>query len=132
MPYYVVQKTIDALNDRGKSIRGAKVLILGVAYKKDVDDVRESPALKIIKLLLEKGASVEYNDPYIPLMPPTRKYKFNMRSVPLDGERLKESDVVILVTDHTAYDYDWILQNASLIVDTRGAIRKASHKVVRA
>jgi len=132
MPYYVVQKTIEALNDRGKSIRGAKVLILGVAYKKDVDDVRESPALKIIKLLLEKGASVEYNDPYIPLMPPTRKYKFNMRSVPLDGERLKESDVVILVTDHTAYDYDWILQNASLIVDTRGAIRKASHKVVRA
>ncbi|RKY61064.1 MAG: nucleotide sugar dehydrogenase, partial [Candidatus Latescibacterota bacterium] len=132
MPYYVVQKTIDALNDRGKSIRGAKVLILGVAYKKDVDDMRESPALKIIKLLLEKGASVEYHDPYIPLMPPTRKYKFNMRSVPLDGEKLKESDVVILVTDHTAYDYDWILQNASLIVDTRGAIRKASHKVVRA
>jgi len=132
MPYYVVQKTIDALNDRGKSVRGARVLILGVAYKRDVDDMRESPALKIIKLLLDRGASVEYHDPYIPQMPYTRKYRFDMCSVSLDEAKLKEYDVVIVVTDHTAYDYDWILENASLIVDTRGAIRRASDKVVRA
>ena len=132
MPYYVVQKTIDALNDRGKSIRGARILVLGVAYKRDVDDMRESPALKIIKLLLDRGASVEYHDPYIPQMPYTRKYRFDMCSVSLDEAKLKEYDVVIVVTDHTAYDYDWILENASLIVDTRGAIRRASDKVVRA
>ncbi|HID09993.1 MAG TPA: nucleotide sugar dehydrogenase [Candidatus Latescibacteria bacterium] len=132
MPYYVVQKTIDALNDRGKSIRGARVLILGVAYKRDVDDMRGSPALKIIKLLSDRGALVEYHDPYIPQMPPTRKYRFDMRSISLDEAKLREYDVVIVVTDHTIYDYDRILRSASLVVDTRGAIRRASDKVVRA
>jgi len=92
IPYYVVEKVIDALNKRGKSVKGSKILILGVAYKKDVDDTRESPSLKLIKLLLNKGAIIDYNDPYIPLLPETRKYKFHMKSVELTEESIKRYD----------------------------------------
>jgi len=132
MPYYVVEKVIDALNGRGKSLKGSKILILGVAYKKDVDDMRESPSLKIIKLLLDKEAIVDYNDPYIPSLPETRKYKFNMKSRKLTEESIKNYDCLLIVTDHSSYDYKWILRNANLIVDTRNAIKKASSKVIRA
>lgn len=122
MPYFVVDKTIHALNQHGKSLKGANILILGVAYKPDVDDMRESPALKIIELLREHGAIVDYNDPHIPELPPTRKYRYKMRSVPLTPEMLKKYDAIIITTNHTAYDYEMIAQHARLIIDTRNAM----------
>lgn len=132
MPYYVVQKTIEALNEQGKSIRGARILILGVAYKKDVDDMRESPSLKIIQLLEEKGALVDYNDPYIPEIPKLRKYDFNKKSVPLTGDNIREYDCVVVATDHSVYDAGLLLEHAKLIVDTRNLIREHSDKVKKA
>ncbi|GAG90744.1 unnamed protein product [marine sediment metagenome] len=132
IPYYVVEKVIDALNKRGKSVKGSKILILGVAYKKDVDDTRESPSLKLIKLLLNKGAIIDYNDPYIPLLPETRKYKFLMKSVELTEESIKRYDCLLIATNHSVYDYEWILKNAHLIVDTRNAIKESSSKVIKA
>lgn len=134
MPYYVVDKTIDALNSRGKSILGARILILGVAYKKDVDDLRESPALKLIELFRNKGAFVDYHDPFIPEIPPIRKYQLNMKSVALSG--LDQYDVVVVATDHSFYDPKFILENSSLVIDTRNLLGKISHlhpdKVVKA
>jgi len=132
IPYYVVEKVIDALNKRGKSVKGSKILILGVAYKKDIDDTRESPSLKLIKLLSDKGATVDYNDPYIPLLPETRKYKFHMKSVELTEKSIKRYDCLLIVANHSVYDYKWILKNANLIVDTRNAIKDLSSKVVKA
>ena len=132
IPYYVVEKVMDALNKKGKSIKGSKILILGVAYKKDIDDTRESPSLKLIKLLLDKGAIVDYNDPYIPLLPETRKYKFLMKSVELTEESIKRYDCLLIATNHSVYDYEWILRNANLIVDTRNAIKESSSKVTKA
>jgi len=130
--YYVVEKVIDALNKRGKSVKGAKILILGVAYKKDIDDIRESPSLKLIELLLDKEAIVDYNDPYIPSLPKTRKYKFNMKSIELTEKSIKNYDCLIIVTNHSSYDYKWILRNANLIVDTRNTTKEKSSKVVKA
>ena len=132
IPYYVVEKVVDALNKRGKSIKGSKILILGVAYKRDVDDIRESPSLKLIKLFLNKGALVDYNDPYIPSLPKTRRYKFNMKSVKLTEESIKSYDYLLVATNHSQYDYKWILKNAHLIVDTRNAIKERSSKVIKA
>ncbi len=122
MPYYVVQKTIEALNGQGKSIRNAKVLVLGIAYKKDVDDMRESPALKLIELLREKEAEVSYNDPYIPKIPKTRHYDLGMESVDLTEETLKGFDCVLVATNHSSYDYGWIKENSALVVDTRNTL----------
>ncbi len=133
MPYYVVSKTIEKLNERGKSIKGAKILILGVAYKKDVDDQRESPSLKIISLLQEKGAKISYNDPYVPESKGHRDYPgLNLKSTPLGGKMLKRCDAVIIATDHSAYDYDWIVKNASLVIDTRNAVKKKRKNVIKA
>jgi len=132
MPYYVVNKTIEALNANHKSIKGSKILILGVAYKKDVDDMRESPALKIITLLQEKGANVDYNDPYIPEIPPLRKYQLKMKSIALTKEKLSSYDAVIITTDHSVYDPVFILENARLIIDTRNLIKNKNSKVVKA
>ena len=135
MPYYVIQKTIEALNERGKSINGAKILVLGLAYKKDVDDSRESPSFKIIELLQKKGAVVEYNDPYIPVAPKTRKYSIGKVSVPLTKENLAQYDCVVIATDHSAYDPEFIVQNSQLIVDTRSLIKRSQdphNKVKRA
>lgn len=133
MPYFVVSKTVDALNERRKSIKGAKVLILGIAYKKDVDDQRESPALKIISLLQEKGARISYNDPYVPESKGHRDYPgLSLRSVPLSARMLKRFDAVIITTDHSAYDYDWIVRNTSLVIDTRNAVKKKRKNVVKA
>jgi len=133
MPYYVVNKTMEALNSNGKSIKGAKILVLGVAYKKDVDDMRESPTLKIITFLQEKGANVDYNDPYIPVIPPLRRYQLKMKSVELTKENLSSYDAIIIATDHSFYNPDFILENAKLIIDTRNLIRvKNSRKVVKA
>ena len=135
MPYYVVQKTIDALNERGKPIKGAKVLILGLAYKKDVDDARESPSLILIELLQEKGAYVDYNDPYIPKPPEMRKHKIDRESIPLTPENLAIYDCIIISTDHSIYDPQFILKYSQLIIDTRNLIKDGknhSGKLVRA
>jgi UDP-N-acetyl-D-glucosamine dehydrogenase len=123
MPYYVVQKTIEALNEKGKTINKSKVLVLGLAYKKGVDDPRESPSLKIIELLKDKGVEVDYNDPYIPKPPKMRKYKLDMASVPLTPETLKTYDCVLVLTDHPVYDPDFIVENSALVVDTRNLIK---------
>jgi len=134
MPYYVVQKTVEALNEKDKSIKGAKVLVLGAAYKKDVDDIRESPAVKIITLLQEKGAVLDYHDPFIPVIEGMRKYpELMMQSQNLSFETLKDKDCVLLVTDHSCFDLGWILEHSSLVVDTRNALRDfKSEKIVRA
>ncbi len=135
MPYYVVQKTIEALNERGKSIKGAKILILGLSYKKDIDDARESPSFVIIELLKEKGALVDYNDPYFPVAPKTRKYTLERGSVPLNENELRSYDAVIIATDHSTYDPAFIIKYANLIIDTRNMISRNglfSEKVIKA
>ena len=133
MPYYVREKTVAALNERGKSIKGAKVLVLGLAYKKDIDDSRESPSLKIISLFQAKGAKVSYNDPYIPKLAGHREYPgMELASVPLTPALLRKSDAVVISTDHTSYDYDWIVKHAPLVVDTRNAIKRRRKNVVKA
>ncbi|NOX65109.1 MAG: nucleotide sugar dehydrogenase [Chlorobi bacterium] len=125
-PYYVIEKAIAALNMYKKSISGSKVLILGAAYKKNIDDMRESPSLKLIEILREKGANVDYNDPLIPTLPATRKYKYDMQSIELTKENLDKYDLVLLSTDHDAYDYKFICDNSSLILDTRNAFNNCS------
>ncbi|NQT81362.1 MAG: nucleotide sugar dehydrogenase [Candidatus Aminicenantes bacterium] len=133
MPYYVVSRTVEALNSRGKSIKGARILILGIAYKEDVDDQRESPSLKIISLLQGKRAKVSYNDPHVPQSPGYRDYPgLKLKSVALTEKRLKEFDAVIVATAHSAYNFEWIAKNSSLIIDTRNAIKKKKKNVVKA
>ncbi|HPN38061.1 MAG TPA: nucleotide sugar dehydrogenase [Melioribacteraceae bacterium] len=123
-PYYVVERTMEFLNKSRKTLNGSKVLILGAAYKKNVDDMRESPSLKLIEILREKGAEVDYSDTYIPVLPKTRKYKFDMVSVELNKENIEKYDVVLLSTDHDNFDYKFIGQHACLIIDTRNAFEK--------
>jgi UDP-N-acetyl-D-glucosamine dehydrogenase len=123
-PYYVVDKAIEVLNKYRKSLNGSKILILGAAYKKDIDDMRESPSLKLIEIFNEKGAEVSYNDPYIPTLPKTRKYKFDMVSVELTPDEMKKYDMILLSTDHTDYNYELIAENAKIILDTRNAFAK--------
>ena len=136
MPYYVVERIGSTLNDRSKAIRGAKILILGVAYKKDVDDVRESPALEIMEILQNQGAILSYSDPYIPRLHKMRHYDFSlMSSVSLTEEALKNQDVAVITTDHTNFDYQWIVDHAPLVVDTRNSTRnvvRGRDKIVRA
>jgi UDP-N-acetyl-D-glucosamine dehydrogenase len=133
MPYYVINKTLEALAKKGKSFKGSKILVLGIAYKKDIDDQRESPALKIISLLQKKGAKVEYNDPYVPESSGHREYPgMSLKSVPLTAKRLRQADAVIIATDHTSYDYGWIVKNAKLVVDTRNAVKTGSKNVIKA
>src|SRR2546428_5935650 len=113
IPYYVVDRIGAALNDHAKSVRGAKILVLGVAYKKDVDDVRESPALEIMELLQHKGANLSYHDPFIPQLHKMRAYDFShMRSVELTAQALSRADLVLIATDHTNFDYQFIVDNA--------------------
>jgi UDP-N-acetyl-D-glucosamine dehydrogenase len=122
MPYFVVQRVAEVLNEQGQALKGASLLILGAAYKKDVDDPRESPALKIISLLQSKGAKVGYHDPHIPHLRGGRNFPdLDLRSVDLSPENLAKADCVLLVTDHSAFDYAWIASQARLIVDTRNA-----------
>jgi len=124
-PYYVVERLRDFLNENAKkSLSGSKVLILGAAYKKNIDDMRESPTLKLIDILETKGAEVKYSDPYVPKLPPTRKYQYEMESVELTVETIQSFDVVLLSTDHDNFDYKLIAENAKLIVDTRNAFEK--------
>jgi UDP-N-acetyl-D-glucosamine dehydrogenase len=121
MPYFVVENIIEALNQRRKSLFGSRVLILGLAYKRDIDDLRESPSLTIIELLQKRGATVEYNDPFIPSAGQGRKYALNMTSQSLD--RIPEFDCVVISTDHSQYDYPAIVSKAQLVVDTRNATK---------
>ena len=121
MPYFVVDNIIEALSQRRKSLFGSRVLVLGLAYKRDIDDLRESPSLTIIELLQKRGARVEYNDPFIPSAGQGRKYALNMTSTSLD--RIPEFDCVIIATDHSQYDYPSIVSKAQLIVDTRNATK---------
>ena len=126
MPAYVVSKVADALNEDCKPIKESKITLLGMAYKKDVDDPRESPGFELMELLLKKGAVVHYNDPHIPVLPPMRHYpQLRMSSQELTVEYLGSQDCVLIVTDHSAYDWDWIAQHAALIVDTRNAMKNA-------
>ncbi len=127
-PYYVIQKTLEALDSKRKTLNGAKVLILGAAYKKNIDDMRESPSLKLIEILREKGAIVDYSDTYIPKLPKTRKYQFEMESIPLTKENIANYDVILLSTDHDNFDYQFIFDNANLVVDTRNAFAKYAGK----
>jgi UDP-N-acetyl-D-glucosamine dehydrogenase len=121
MPYHVIASVASALNQRRKSINGSKVMVLGVAYKRDIDDLRESPALTIIELLQKEGAEVSYNDPYFPMIGRGRKYDLQLKRTPLDN--LGQYDCVLIVTDHSDYDYKKIVQEAQLVVDTRNATK---------
>ena len=133
MPYYVINKTIEILNKFNKSIFNSKVLILGLAYKKDVDDARESPALKVIDILENNyNCIVDYNDPYIPKSPKFREYNILKESVELTEQNLKKYDVVIIITDHSVYDPDFIAKNSNLVIDTRNLIKKNYPNVFKA
>ena len=120
MPSYVVNKVSNSLNDICKSVKKSKILILGISYKKNIDDARESPSLEIINLLLKKGAHIEYNDPYFKEFPKLRKYNFFIKKVKLDKKNIKKFDCTLLLTDHDSFDYELIKENSKLIVDTRG------------
>jgi len=132
MPAWVVDKIAAALNDKGLSVKGSRILILGIAYKKNVDDVRESPAAAIMELLRDRGAILSYSDPFIPRFPKMREHQFDLASTPLAAETLARQDCVVLVTDHDAFDFDFIVTNARLIVDTRGRYQSPRDNVVRA
>jgi len=135
MPYYVVERTAEALNNYKKSLKGSHILIIGIAYKKDIDDDRESPGYAVMKMLLEKGAEVIYNDPWIPELKPTRKYDFKMKSVPLSPDVLSKTDAVIIITDHSAYDFAEIVKHSQLVIDTRnaaGGVSEGREKIVMA
>jgi len=122
MPEYVIQRIGEFLNDDGKPIRGSKICILGAAYKKDVDDPRESPSFHLMELLLQRGADLTYNDPHIPKLPAVRHHHLpEMVSQELTASFLEAQDCVLISTDHTAYDYDFIVQHSRLVVDTRNA-----------
>ncbi len=127
MPYHVVSSVTDALNERGKSLKDARVLVLGVAYKKDVDDLRESPTLKIMQLLKQRGAQLDYNDPYFPALHKMRHYDYaHMKSVDLAPATVAGYDCVVIATDHSSYDYPAIVGAAKLVVDTRNATRRVA------
>jgi UDP-N-acetyl-D-glucosamine dehydrogenase len=135
IPYYVVSKTVDALNERDKSIKGASILVLGVAYKKDVDDARESPALAIMDLFQKKGATILYHDPFISSLPVFRKYRFKLNSSPLTKTLLQRLDAVVVVTDHSQIDYAWVVRHAPLVIDTRNVtkhMKQWKKKIVKA
>ena len=134
MPEYVVQKLLLALNDRGRAMRGSKILVLGLAYKKDIDDPRESPAFEIIHALLRLGAVVAYHDPHVPRAPRMRSWPDlpALASQPLTPEVLAAHDATLVVTDHSAVDYELVAAHAPLIVDTRGVYRAPRSNVVKA
>ena len=135
MPRFVVGKLMDALNEAGKCLKGSKVLVLGLAYKKDIDDVRESPSLELIELLRHKGAKVDYNDPHVPRTHRMREHDLKMTSRRLSAKMLAGYDAVLIATDHTDYDYGFIVEHARLVVDTRNAaknVRRGRGRIVKA
>jgi UDP-N-acetyl-D-glucosamine dehydrogenase len=132
MPEWVIGKVMEALNQRGKALKGSRVLVLGIAYKKDVDDMRESPAVELMELLVARGAKVEYSDPHVPVFPRMREHHFDLKSVALNAESIARYDLLLLATNHNAFDYGLVLQNAKLIVDTRGVYLDPAPNVVKA
>lgn len=132
MPQYVVDKTIRALNEVGKSLKGSKILVLGVAYKRDVDDMRESPSVFVMELLRDWGADVSYSDPNVPVFPDMRNHHFDLSSVDLSPDVLARHDAVLLLTDHGDFDYQMIRDHAPILIDTRGRFREAAGNIVRA
>ena len=132
MPHWVIGKLADALNERGRSIKGARILVLGIAYKKDVEDMRESPSVELMEILRDKGALVAYSDPHVPVFPAMREHSFKLRSVALDARSIEAYDVVLLATSHSAFDYGLIQRHAKLIVDTRGVYLDKLTNVVKA
>lgn len=132
MPRWVVEKIAAALNDRQKSIKGSRILALGIAYKRDVDDMRESPSVMVMEQLRDRGAQVSYSDPKVPVFPPMREHHFDLASVELSAESVSSYDCVVVLTDHSDFPYDLILENARLIVDTRGKYRDEYPSVVKA
>ncbi|MFP4107107.1 MAG: nucleotide sugar dehydrogenase [Phycisphaerae bacterium] len=137
MPDWVVHKVMEALNDKEKALKGSKILVLGLAYKPNIDDDRESPSYELIELLKERGAKVSYNDPYCPVIKPTREHPHlaGMKSVPLTEKSLPKYDAVLISTNHKDYDYQWVVDNAQLVIDTRNAcndIKRGKRKVVKA
>jgi UDP-N-acetyl-D-glucosamine dehydrogenase len=132
MPNWVVEKITAALNDRNKSLKGSRILALGIAYKRDVDDMRESPAVRVMELLRDRNVTIEYSDYKVPVFPRMREHHFDLKSVELSAERIASYDCVVVLTDHSDFPYEFILDNAQLIVDTRGRYRKPSPKVVKA
>ncbi|WP_414471777.1 nucleotide sugar dehydrogenase [Microvirga sp. M2] len=132
MPEWVVEKIADALNERERSIRGSRILVLGIAYKKNVDDMRESPSVELMSLLQAKGAHIAYSDPHVPTFPKMRRYSFDLASVDLTPEVLASYDLVLLATDHDKFDYETIESHSKLIVDTRGRYLGARPNVVKA
>jgi UDP-N-acetyl-D-glucosamine dehydrogenase len=132
MPEYVFGKLAKAMNERRKSIMGSKILVLGIAYKKNVDDMRESPSVEVMELLRNAGAEIAYSDPHVPIFPKMREHKFELSSVVLSPETLAQFDAVVLTTDHAKFDYDMIRANAQLIVDTRGVYREPAENIVKA
>lgn len=132
MPQYVVSKVVDALNAHGKALKGSKILILGIAYKKNVDDMRESPSVEIMEMLRDKGATLSYSDPHVPKFPAMRKHRFDMESLKLSPEMLTTFDCVVIATDHDKFDYDLIRLNSQLLVDTRGIYRQIASHIVKA
>lgn len=132
MPSYVLKKIAKSLNERKKSINGSKFLILGISYKKNVDDMRESPSVFLMEKLRAEGAEISYSDPHVPVFPKMREHKFDLKSVELTAASLKSYDCVVLTTDHDRFDYDLIIKNAPLIIDTRGKYRDQSDNLVRA
>lgn len=132
MPEWVIGKLAEALNERGRSVKGSKVLVLGIAYKKDVDDPRESPSMVLLELLRKRGAAIAYSDPYFPVFPKMREHHFELKSVPLTPKQVARFDCVLIATNHTAFDYRMLKKHARLIVDTRGVYLKAARHIVRA
>ena len=135
MPEYVVAKVAEALNTRKKAIHGSKILVLGLAYKKNVDDIRESPSIVLIEMLKRRGAKVDYNDPYVARTPKQRKHDLGMVSKKLTATGLANYDCVLIATDHSVYDYAWIVRHAKLIVDTRNAtvnVKTGRKKIMKA
>ncbi|HEY3246318.1 MAG TPA: nucleotide sugar dehydrogenase [Phycisphaerae bacterium] len=135
MPKYVIARLAEALNEHGKPIKGSKILVLGLAYKKNVDDIRESPSIELIEMLRERGAQVDYNDPFVPKTPKQREHNLGMTSRELSEALLREYDCVLIATDHSAYDYPWIVRHAQLVVDTRNATAACTdgrQKIVKA
>ena len=132
MPEYVVGKLVKALNDRRKALKGSKVLVLGIAYKKNVDDMRESPSVEVMELLRDAGAEVAYSDPHVPVFPKMREHRFDLASVVLTPETVAGYDAVVLATDHAKFDYDMIRTNAQVIIDSRGVYRAPAENVVKA
>ncbi len=132
MPQWVITKVTDTLNDRKMSVKASKILVLGIAYKKNVDDMRESPAVELMEILRDKGALVSYSDPHVPVFPKMREHSFDLKSVALTPESIATFDLLLLATDHAKFDYEQIRLHAKLIVDTRGVFLKPFDNVVKA